>query len=230
MTSTERPAAAGPVEQPRFGYSTVKRAGDVVVSAILLLLLSPVLALIALAIKLYSPGPVLFVQERVGYDRRHGRVRPFKLYKFRSMHANADPAVHIEHMQKLILNGASAAGPGGTNKLVRDHRVTGVGRVLRKTSLDELPQLLNVLFGDMSLVGPRPALPYEVEHYEEWHRRRLEAVPGLTGWWQVNGRGRSSFDDGICMDIYYVDNISLALDLKILLMTPWAAVSGKGAG
>ncbi|HEX9115537.1 MAG TPA: sugar transferase, partial [Anaerolineae bacterium] len=182
------------------------------------------------AIKLYSPGPALFIQERVGYDRATGRIRHFKLYKFRSMRVGADPGAHHQHMRNLILNNTGLAGPGGSLKMAGDHRITGVGRLLRRTSLDELPQLINILLGDMTLVGPRPALPYEVECYQEWHRRRLQATPGLTGLWQVDGRCRVNFDEGVRMDIYYVEHMSFLLDLRILLLTPWAVISGKGAG
>ena len=218
------------VTQAGPGYWRVKRVVDIIVAACLLLLLSPLLLLIACAIKLYSPGPALFVQERVGYDRAAGRIRRFKIYKFRSMHVNADPDVHLQHVRDLILNNVAPTGPQPSLKMVGDSRITGVGRLLRRSSLDELPQLINILNGDMSLVGPRPALPYEVECYDEWQKRRLQAVPGLTGWWQVKGRCRVSFDEGVCMDIDYIEHMSLALDLKILLLTPWAAISGRGAG
>jgi len=216
--------------QPDTGiYLRVKRFGDVVVAGIALLLLSPLLLLIAALIKLDSPGPVIFAQERVGWDQRRRAVRHFKLYKFRSMRAAADQDAHRGHMERIIKEGLAPAA-GGSLKLQNDARITRLGRWLRRASLDELPQLYNVLKGDMSLVGPRPALPYEVELYQEWQRRRLEALPGLTGWWQVAGRNQVSFDESVRMDIYYIENRSLGLDLKILLLTPLAVFSGKGAG
>jgi lipopolysaccharide/colanic/teichoic acid biosynthesis glycosyltransferase len=221
---------ANPIVRPPMGYERVKRVLDIIAAVCLLILLSPLLLLIACAIKLYSPGPTLFVQERIGYDRRTGRIRRFKLYKFRSMHVNADSGVHLQYMRHLILNKEAPAGPHTTNKMVGDRRITGVGRILRRSSLDELPQLYNVLRGEMSLVGPRPALPYEVECYADWHKRRLYTKPGLTGLWQIAGRNQVSFDEGVRMDIDYIEHMSLPLDLKILLLTPWAAISGKGAG
>jgi lipopolysaccharide/colanic/teichoic acid biosynthesis glycosyltransferase len=214
----------------RIHYWYLKRAMDIVLSAGLLLLLSPLMLLIACAIKLYSPGPTLFVQERVGYDRATSQIRRFKLYKFRSMHVNADPTVHLQHVRNLIRNDSTPAGPNVARKIAGDCRITGVGRLLRRSSLDELPQLYNILRGDMSLVGPRPALPYEVDCYEEWHRQRLEALPGLTALWPIEGRGRGSFGDGVRMGIYYIEHMSLMLDLSILLLTPWAAITGRGAG
>lgn len=211
-------------------YEGVKRVIDVAVALTALVVLSPLLLLLAVAIRLHSPGPVFFVQERIGFDRRTRTVRPFRLYKFRSMRRNNDDALHRAHVAKLIQENVGVSSDCRSLKLARDPRITGLGRILRKTSLDELPQLINVLKGDMSLVGPRPALPYEVELYQDWHRRRLEALPGLTGWWQVKGRCRVAFDEGVRMDIYYVDHRSLALDLKILFLTPWAVISGRGAG
>jgi lipopolysaccharide/colanic/teichoic acid biosynthesis glycosyltransferase len=133
-------------------------------------------------------------------------------------------------MRHLILNQAAPTDLQPSLKMAGDRRITRVGRFLRRSSLDELPQLANVLMGNMSLVGPRPALPYEVEHYEEWQQRRLYAAPGLTGWWQIKGRNQVSFDEGVRQDIYYVENMSLVLDLKILFLTPAAVISGKGAG
>jgi lipopolysaccharide/colanic/teichoic acid biosynthesis glycosyltransferase len=230
MSTLHPSAAVTPIARAGIGYWGVKRVIDVVAAACLLLLLSPLLLLIASAIKVYSPGPVLFVQERVGYDRATGRIRRFKLYKFRSMHVNADPDVHLQHMHNLIRNNIAPTGPHTSLKMADDCRITGVGELLRRSSFDELPQLINVLNGDMSLVGPRPALPYEVDCYEEWHKCRLQTVPGLTGWWQVKGRCRVSFDEAVEMDIYYIEHMSLALDLEILLLTPWAVISGRGAG
>jgi lipopolysaccharide/colanic/teichoic acid biosynthesis glycosyltransferase len=143
---------------------------------------------------------------------------------------NADPTLHREHMARLIRENAMPPADGDSLKLAHDPRITRAGYVLRRTSLDELPQLINVLKGEMSLVGPRPAIPYEVANYSERHRQRLLAVPGLTGWWQVKGRNRVSFDESLSMDIYYIQNRCLVLDLKILMLTPWAVISGKGAG
>ena len=213
-----------------FLYLLIKRLLDVSICSLALLMLSPLLALIALAIKLNSPGPVIFAQDRVGYDPRQRVPRPFKFYKFRSMRHNADPAIHREHMARLIREKSAPAEAGASLKLAHDPRITCVGRLLRRTSLDELPQLINVLEGEMSLVGPRPAIPYEVANYSEWHRQRLQALPGVTGWWQVKGRNRVSFDESVRLDIYYVEHRSLMLDLKILLLTPWAVISGRGAG
>jgi lipopolysaccharide/colanic/teichoic acid biosynthesis glycosyltransferase len=203
---------------------------DASIALTALLLLLPWLLAIAFAIKLDSDGPVLFRQCRVGYDRRRRRVREFTIYKFRTMRQDADGAVHRAHMRDIIHNKVAPSAHRPSLKMTNDRRVTRVGRILRATSLDELPQLINVLLGNMSLVGPRPALPYEVELYEEWHRRRLQAPPGITGWWQVMGRNRVSFDDMVRMDLYYVEHRSLSLDFKILFLTPRAVLSGKGAG
>lgn len=214
-------------------YPVVKRWVDVLIAATVLAMLAPLIAMIAVLIKIYSPGPVLYVQERVGYDPGLGVPRLFKMYKFRSMHFNADPRRHREHMAKVIQDRVTPTSPGDSLKMKRDGRVTGVGRILRKSSLDELPQLINVLKGDMSIVGPRPALPYEVEFYKEWHKDRLLAVPGLTGLWQVKARNRVSFDEMVRMDIYYIQHMSFGLDMGILAQTPVAVVKdilGTGAG
>ncbi|MGO9863422.1 MAG: sugar transferase [Terriglobales bacterium] len=207
----------------------MKRMIDVLGSLSLLAILSPVLCIIAAAVKLTSRGPVLFRQKRIG---EHGT--PFTFLKFRSMYMNNDASEHKEYVLQLIAGQAekkSANGNGkGVFKLTNDPRITPVGRVLRRSSLDELPQLLNVLRGEMSLVGPRPPVPYEVEAYATWHRRRLlEAKPGITGLWQVYGRSRVEFDDMVRLDLRYARDCSPLLDLKILLQTPRAVMSGDGA-
>ena len=199
----------------------LKRTIDVLGSALGFLLLSPVLSVIALAIKLSSRGPVLFRQQRIG---RYGV--PFTCLKFRSMHTGNDPRIHMEYVKRLIGGNAN----GGVYKITADPRLTRVGRILRKASLDELPQLLNVLRGDMSMVGPRPPIPYELEAYDIWHRRRLlEVRPGITGLWQVNGRSRIPFDDMVRLDLRYAKTWSIWLDVQILLRTPRAVFSGEGA-
>ena len=208
--------------------SVVKRVFDIGASALLLLLLSPIFLLIAALVKLKSPGPVFFRQSRVG---EHGLS--FTMLKFRTMRVNADNAIHKEFVSQLI-NGSSPVGGDSKKeapfKIVNDPRVTSIGRLLRKTSLDELPQLLNVLRGDMSLVGPRPPLAYEVEQYKAWHYRRvLEAKPGITGLWQVNGRSRTTFDEMVRLDLQYAKKPTAWADIKILLATPRAVISGKGA-
>ncbi len=200
----------------RGGGQLVKRAVDIVGASLGLLLLSPLLLLIALAIKLDSPGPILVEQVRIG---RFGR--PFKFYKFRSMYEKAD-----QDLPKL-LDQNEADGP--IFKMRNDPRRTRVGRWLRRFSLDELPQLFNVLRGEMSLIGPRPPFPHEVERYQEWHRRRLEVPPGITGLWQVSGRSELPFDEMALLDIWYIENWSLGLDLKIALRTIPAIVFGSGA-
>lgn len=205
----------------------VKRSCDVIVAASALLLLAPLWLVIALLIKLDSRGSVFYRQERVGMD---GRV--FLFLKFRTMRAGADDALHREYQRKLIagqpdVNLGDDARP--VYKLRDDPRVTRTGRVLRRLSLDELPQLLNVLRGDMSLVGPRPPIPYEVEAYELWHRKRLDMKPGLTGLWQVSGRNRLSFDEMVRLDLFYIENWSLLLDLKIILRTLPVMLRGDDA-
>ena len=207
----------------------LKRVIDVVVSCILLLVLSPVLAAIALAIKLSSKGPVIFEQERVGQFGKH-----FKCLKFRTMYTNNDPKIHREYVRRLIAGGPEKLNKSeiepAVYKITNDPRVTPLGKFLRKTSLDELPQFWNVLRDEMSLVGPRPPLPYEFEVYDLWHRRRiLEIKPGVTGLWQVSGRSRTCFDDMVRLDLRYAKSWSLWLDLKILLATPLAALRGDGA-
>lgn len=203
----------------------IKKIFDVVGSAIALLIFSPLFLIIALAIKATSPGPVLFRQERVGLNGK-----TFVFYKFRSMTTNNNPLQHKEYITRFINQQNTAAVEPGIFKLTNDSRVTKVGCIIRKTSLDELPQLINVLKGDMSLVGPRPPIPYECDLYDIWHRRRLLAArPGITGLWQVKGRSRTTFDDMVRLDLRYLREWSLLLDLKILLMTPKAVINGSGA-
>jgi exopolysaccharide biosynthesis polyprenyl glycosylphosphotransferase len=207
----------------------LKRTLDVGGSLLALVVLSPVMAVIAAAIKLTSEGPVLFSQERVG---QYG-VR-FSFLKFRSMHVDSDPTVHQEYVKRFI-SGRTEASVGAGNppnvyKLTKDDRITAIGRFLRKTSLDELPQFFNVLSGSMSLVGPRPPIAYECADYRPWHwRRLLEVKPGLTGLWQVSGRSQLTFDDMVRLDLRYAREWSLGLDLKILLQTPRAVFSAEGA-
>ena len=207
----------------------MKRAMDIVGSSLALAFFSPLFLLIAIAVKLSSDGPVFFRQRRVG---QYGNS--FMFLKFRSMYANNDAQVHKQYVQQLIAGKADqhpSNGNGlGVYKLTKDSRITRVGAFLRKTSLDELPQFINVLQGEMSLVGPRPPIPYEVEAYEIWHRRRLlEAKPGITGLWQVSGRSRVKFDDMVRLDLQYARNWSPWMDIKILLRTPGAVVLGEGA-
>jgi lipopolysaccharide/colanic/teichoic acid biosynthesis glycosyltransferase len=207
----------------------MKRAMDLIGSGLLLILLSPVMAAIALIIKLTSPGPVIFRQDRLG---RFGK--PFKFLKFRTMHANNDHKIHREFVRSFIAGKAETQGGAGAKapvfKLTKDPRVTPIGRFLRKTSLDELPQFWNVVRGEMSLVGPRPPVAYEFEVYDLWHRRRvLEVQPGVTGLWQVSGRSRTCFDDMVRLDLRYTQSRTLWLDLRILLATPRAVFGGDGA-
>ena len=205
-----------------------KRMIDVAGSALIMILFVPLYVAIALAIRLTSKGPVLFRQTRVG---QYGR--PFVLYKFRTMYTNSDQAVHREYVMQMIANEAERkqdTDGNGVYKLTNDKRITRVGNLLRRTSMDELPQIMNVLKGDMSLVGPRPAIPYEVAAYQTWHRRRvLEAKPGVTGLWQVTGRSQVRFDEMVRLDLRYATSWSLWLDLKILLRTPLAVFRGAGA-
>lgn len=211
--------------------TVIKRTMDLGGSIIGLLVLSPILLLIVVLIKLSSPGPVLVRQRRLG---RLGK--PFVFYKFRSMYVDSGHDVHREYVKRFIAGGVDrpSGGSDGRGTLVykmkTDPRITPIGGFLRKTSLDELPQLLNVLRGEMSLVGPRPPLPYEVECYDLWHRGRvLEAKPGITGLWQVKGRSRTTFDEMVRLDMKYIREWSLWLDLRILLQTPWAVLGGRGA-
>ena len=198
-------------------YVLLKRISDIVFSALSLVLLSPLMALIAIAIKLDSPdGPVVFKQERIGKDGE-----PFYIYKFRSMIPEA------ERVKEKLAELNEADGP--IFKIRNDPRTTRVGRIIRRFSLDELPQLFNVLRGEMSLVGPRPALPEEVARYQPWHRKRLQVTPGITGLWQISGRSDLSFDEMVLLDIYYVENWSPFLDLRILLLTIPKVLLGEGA-
>ncbi len=223
-------------EQNRSGYFLTKRGLDLVLATAFCLLLSPLMALIAILIKLDSAGPALFKQERVGARRfiKDGvvtwQVRHFVIYKFRTMVQNADSSIHEQHIQAFV-EGRTAGSDNSRAKfkLNNDPRVTRVGGFLRKTSLDELPQLINVIKGEVSLVGPRPVPVYEVARYQPWHQERLATWPGVTGLWQISGRCALSFDDMIRLDIDYVRNQSLWLDLKIMALTIPAVLSGRGA-
>lgn len=234
------PSAISLAHEGRTIYYIVKRIIDFSIALFLLILLFPLMLLIAFGIILYSPGPVFFVQERVG-ARRQSRGKhfywqrvTFPCYKFRTMRTDADSAIHQAYIQALIENDyeqidALQGQTSSVRKLIRDPRITRPGRILRKLSLDELPQLWNVVRGDMSLVGPRPAIPYEVELYKPWYLRRLEAQPGLTGLQQVTARSSVDFDQQMSLDIEYVTNQSFWLDFKIVLKTPFVILSTKGA-
>jgi lipopolysaccharide/colanic/teichoic acid biosynthesis glycosyltransferase len=211
----------------RFSF-LVKRAIDIVGSAAALMVLAPLFLIIAVIVKLTSKGPVMFKQDRLG---QFGKT--FTCLKFRSMHANNDLKIHQEFMKNLISGAYEGKGDGKTKKVFKmtnDPRITRIGRFLRRSSLDELPQFINVLKGDMSLVGPRPPLAYEYKEYDLWHRRRvLEVKPGITGLWQVNGRSRVSFNEMVRLDLRYARSWSIWLDIQILVKTPLAVLFGDGA-
>ena len=199
----------------------IKRALDIVGSLFGLVALSPLFLLITIFVKLESKGPAIFKQTRVGKG-----CRPFTFYKYRSMNENSDPNPHQKYISELI---GGERAQDEVYKLTDDNRVTKVGRILRKTSLDELPQLFNVLKGDMSLVGPRPALPYEVKMYKDWYKDRLSVTPGMSGLWQVSGRSQKNFDEMVKLDLAYINKWSLWLDIKILLKTFLVVFSRQGA-
>jgi len=210
-------------------FGSLKRAMDILGSLLALVIAAPVFAAIAIAIKVTSEGPIFFRQTRIGQQGK-----PFEFLKFRSMKTGNDASAHKEYVKRLISGNAErhqSNGNGhGVFKLTSDPRITKVGAFLRKTSMDELPQFINVLRGEMSLVGPRPPIPYEVEVYDVWHRRRLlEAKPGITGLWQVSGRSRVTFDEMVRLDLRYARSWTPWMDIKILLRTPLAVVAGDGA-
>jgi exopolysaccharide biosynthesis polyprenyl glycosylphosphotransferase len=206
-------------------FNKLKHGLDALIALPAFGLLAPLFAIIGLAIKLNSPGPVFYKATAVGKGGKQ-----FLMYKFRSMRVNSDSAVHKNYVTKLIKGEIRPEGnQGEVLKITHDPRITWVGKVLRKTSLDELPQLINVLKGDMSLVGPRPCLPYEYEIYQDWHKKRLSIRPGITGLWQVAGRSEVAFEDMVLLDLYYLYNRSLSLDLNIAYETVFAVLTKKGA-
>ena len=229
-TSPQVQSTAFPLPQPAHAPASglhprhlfLKHALDVVLVSALIVLGIALLIGIALLVRLTSRGPVFFRQTRVGYGGHE-----FTLYKFRTMRVSGDTC-HRDYIRDWIRNGEAARQSNGSFKLEDDPRVTPIGRWLRKFSLDELPQLFNVLLGDMSLVGPRPAIPYEVEEYRPWHRQRLGTLPGITGLWQVSGRNRLSFDRMVELDIAYIQNWNLSTDLAILLKTIPVVLLGTG--
>lgn len=238
------PQTAMPVfitSQSEAGYFLLKRGVDILLSSLLLIILSPLLLIVSLLVVLDSPGPPIYSQKRVGCKfRRNGRgfqkeVCTFTFYKFRSMYHGSSDVIHREFIAAYIHDDLALmkslqqekVEQGNQYKLNGDSRVTRMGRFLRKSSVDELPQLWNILKGEMSLVGPRPAIPYEVEFYEPWHMHRLAAMPGLTGLWQVTARNSASFDTMVRMDLEYIANQSFWLDMKILIKTPLAVIDRK---
>lgn len=220
----------------RTWYPTMKRWFDLVVASASLIALSPLLLMVALLIKLDSRGPVFFAQQRIGARRctsetgeAKWEIKPFRVLKFRSMVHNADQSLHQAHIRAFVSGTLDLEDEETTIKLHDDPRITHVGKWIRRTSIDELPQLINVVKGEMSLVGPRPVPVYEVEGYQPRHYERLHAVPGITGIWQVEGRGQVTFEEMVGMDIWYVRNASFWLDLKIIAQTIPAVLRGEGA-
>jgi lipopolysaccharide/colanic/teichoic acid biosynthesis glycosyltransferase len=226
---THKQPLARALSEPSW-LATLRRLFDIVFAATMILVLSPLLLGVAIAVRLDSHGPAFFRQRRVGF-----REREFTLFKFRSMRLDADPRGHQEYVTALI-NGDDEdtdslpdSGKKDLYKLAVDNRITPVGRWIRKWSIDELPQLFNVVLGDMTLVGPRPAIPYEVAEYPSWYLQRFSVKPGLTGYWQVSGRSERTYEEMVRLDIEYTERRSLALDLSILAKTPWIVLSRKGA-
>ena len=206
---------------------TIKRIIDSVLALVALVLLWPIMIVIGVLVKLDSPGPALFVQQRIGKDGRS-----FRIYKFRTMTHSLEHSDHVKFMQAFVqgrLDSGPYSAPGVTYKPFTEFQVTRIGRFLRKTSLDELPQIVNVLKGEMSLVGPRPNVPYEVQAYQDWHRERLSVLPGITGLAQIAGRSALDFDTIASYDIQYARQVSLGLDVQILINTLLCVVKGKGA-
>ncbi|MFO7693214.1 MAG: sugar transferase [Vicinamibacterales bacterium] len=210
-----------PHERP--GHAAAKRALDIVGSLAMMALFAPVMLVAMIAVRVTSPGPVFLRQVRIGR-----RGEPFRMLKLRTMYVNAGHGIHQDYMAWFIKSSGKESRTGAEFfKLKDDPRITGPGRLLRRTSLDELPQFLNVLWGEMSLVGPRPPLPFEVDQYQPWHRRRvLEAKPGITGLWQVSGRSRTTFDDMVRLDLRYARTHTLWADIRILAATPRAMFKG----
>jgi lipopolysaccharide/colanic/teichoic acid biosynthesis glycosyltransferase len=230
------PLAVGPLTRDRPGYYFVKRVLDVVISVIALIILAPVLLLVALVTRLDSPGPAIFAQTRVGGRRwsfggyAYWQQFEFRCLKFRTMVEGADPARHRQFIKALIEGEVDPNDSGDAKfKLEHDSRITRVGRILRKLSIDELPQLFNVLRGEMSLVGPRPDIPYIVELYKPGWHERLAATSGITGFWQTHGRGDVTFEEMVEMDITYVRNQSLWMDIQTLFLTIPTVITGRGA-
>jgi lipopolysaccharide/colanic/teichoic acid biosynthesis glycosyltransferase len=229
--------------QPYWLYLVGKRVMDITIAGALLLFLAPLMGILALLVRLDSPGGAIFAQERVGArvrvrnGQKSWEVKSFTIYKFRTMYKNNSSKQHEAFVKAMINKDEAAMAAiqeqmGGSKmkyKLERDPRVTPIGAFLRKTSLDELPQLWNVVRGDMSLVGPRPALAYEVDAYQPKHLRRLEAIPGFTGLWQVKARSSVDFDTMVNLDVEYISKPSLIEDFKIIVMTPISVLKGKGA-
>jgi len=231
-SSSTAPSAAAffiPADTRRFrgGGGRAKRCIDVMLAGLAIVVSAPLWAFIAIVIKRTSPGPVFFIQERLGRDGR-----PFRFYKFRSMRHDSDDTIHRQFTAMFISGNDDACRQQNGNqngfKLESDPRVTAIGRWLRRTSLDELPQLINVLRGEMSLVGPRPPISYELESYQPWHLERLKVTPGLTGLWQVMGRSQVSFDEMVQLDLHYINQWSLWLDLRIMLRTVPVVLRGTG--
>lgn len=204
--------------------SMKKRIFDLIGAVIGLILSGPIILVIAILIKFTSKGPILFKQTRIG---KNGK--PFTYYKFRTMYTDFSKERQNEYVQKLIGGELGEKVGNIIYKLSKDPRITPIGRFLRKTSLDELPQLFNVLKGDMSLVGPRPALPYELEFYNDWHKERLKVKPGITGLWQVSGKSMTTFNEMIKLDIMYIKNQSLFFDIKIIIKSIFFIFINKGA-
>ncbi len=204
----------------------LKRAPDLLLASLMLVVFSPVLFLITLAIKIGSSGPAFYKQIRLGK-----KGEPFRFYKFRSMYVNADDAEHRSYVKNLIKTGNPYDVDENGKPLFKisdDGRITSVGKLIRKYSLDEFPQLFNVLRGEMSLVGPRPPLPCEYKDYRDWHRKRLDGIPGITGLWQVSGKNKIPFEEMVKLDIHYLENWSLWLDIKIILRTMPVMLKGEG--
>lgn len=235
------PSVLNSVSENRSVYYISKRIFDFSLALLALIILSPLIVLVSILIKLDSPGPSFFKQDRVSVRLRRTNNHitywqriTFRCYKFRTMACNADPSLHKSYIKALIDNDCESMDTlqgenTQTRKLIHDSRVTRLGKILRKSSIDEIPQFINVIKGEMSLVGPRPAIPYEVEMYKPWHFRRLETKPGITGLWQVTARSTADFDETIKLDIQYIEQQSFWLDLKILMKTPITVLLCKGA-
>jgi lipopolysaccharide/colanic/teichoic acid biosynthesis glycosyltransferase len=224
---TEEPRVSSSAGRRATATAVARRALDVLLALLLLVALAPLLIAIAVAIRVDSRGPALYRQRRLGRG-----MRSFTVHKFRTMVANADPTQHREYVRALIRGGGQELAQGERGRLYKlavDERVTRVGRFLRRSSLDELPQLWNVLRGEMSLVGPRPVIPYELDHYPGAWRERFAVKPGLTGLWQISGRNERTYEEMVRFDIEYARRQRLWLDLTILARTAWVVVRGKGA-